>query len=120
MRSCTTRRCIPQRLAIIGGILPDVFLALGFVAHSLENFIHSATAAALHALLHHSTLHTATARHHWWHPTRCILSPGLCGALSRKFHTLCCGCGTPCALAPLDVAYRDGSPSLVASYPMYS
>ena len=25
-----------QRLAIMGGILPDVFLALGFVAHSLE------------------------------------------------------------------------------------
>jgi hypothetical protein len=30
-----------QRLAVIGSILPDVFLALGFVAHSLENFTQS-------------------------------------------------------------------------------
>ena len=50
-----------QRLAIMGGILPDVFLALGFVAHSLENLTHSAMAAALHTLLHHSTLHTGPA-----------------------------------------------------------
>jgi hypothetical protein len=53
-----------QRLAFIGGILPDVFLALGFVAHYLENFTHSAMAAALHALLHHSTLHTVTVAMH--------------------------------------------------------
>jgi hypothetical protein len=30
-----------QRLAVIGSILPDVFLALGFVVHSLENFTQS-------------------------------------------------------------------------------
>lgn len=53
-----------QRLAILGGILPDVFLALGFVAHSLENLTHSAMAAELHALLHHSTLHTVTVSMH--------------------------------------------------------
>jgi len=53
-----------QRLAIIGGILPDMFLALGFVAHSLENFTHSAIAAELHALMHHSTLHTVTVALH--------------------------------------------------------
>ena len=53
-----------QRLAVIGGILPDVFLALGFVAHSLENLTHSAMAAELHALLHHSTLHTVTVAMH--------------------------------------------------------
>src|SRR5919197_6380380 len=53
-----------QRLAILGGILPDVFLALGFVAHSLENVTHSAMAAELHALLHHSTLHTVTVAMH--------------------------------------------------------
>jgi membrane-bound metal-dependent hydrolase YbcI (DUF457 family) len=35
-----------QRLAILGGILPDVLLALGFVAHYLENFTHAAIAAA--------------------------------------------------------------------------
>src|SRR5215510_13669824 len=49
-----------QRLAVMGGVLPDMFLALGFVAHSLENYTHSAMAAALHRLLHHSTLHTVT------------------------------------------------------------
>src|SRR5262245_64752665 len=49
-----------QQLAVIGGIVPDVFLALGFVAHSLEHVTHSAMAAELHALLNHSTLHTVT------------------------------------------------------------
>jgi hypothetical protein len=29
----------------MGSILPDVFLALGFVAHYLEKFTHSAMAA---------------------------------------------------------------------------
>ena len=53
-----------QRLAILGSILPDVFLALGFVAHYLENLTHSAMAAELHALLHHSTLHTVTVSLH--------------------------------------------------------
>jgi len=53
-----------QRLAIMGGILPDVFLALGFVAHYLENFTHSAMAAELHVLLHHSVLHTVTIAMH--------------------------------------------------------
>jgi len=53
-----------QRLTILGSILPDVFLALGFVAHSLENFTHSAMAAELHAFLHHSTLHTVTVAMH--------------------------------------------------------
>jgi RimJ/RimL family protein N-acetyltransferase len=48
----------------VGSILPDVFLVLGFVAHYLENFTHSAMAAALHALLHHSTLHTVTLALH--------------------------------------------------------
>jgi hypothetical protein len=53
-----------QRLAAMGGVLPDVFLALGFVAHSLENYTHSAMAAELHTLLHHSTLHTVTVAMH--------------------------------------------------------
>jgi hypothetical protein len=53
-----------QQLAVIGGILPDVFLALGFVAHYLENFTHSAMAAEFHTLLHHSTLHTVTVTMH--------------------------------------------------------
>src|SRR5262244_1216703 len=53
-----------QRLAIMGSIVPDVFLALGFVAHYLENFTHSTMAAEVHALLHHSTLHTVTVAMH--------------------------------------------------------
>ena len=53
-----------QRLAILWGILPDVFLALGFVAHYLENLTHSAMAASLHMLLHHSALHTVTVALH--------------------------------------------------------
>jgi hypothetical protein len=53
-----------QRLAILGGILPDVFSALGFVAHYLENLTHSTMAAALHILLHHSALHTVTVALH--------------------------------------------------------
>jgi hypothetical protein len=53
-----------QRLAILGGILPDVFLALGFVAHYVEHVTPSPLVAALHDLLHHSTLHTVTVSMH--------------------------------------------------------
>jgi hypothetical protein len=70
-----------QRLAIVGGILPDVFLALGFVAHSLENLTHSAMAAEFHALLHHSALHTVTVALHSF----VIVSP--CLALSAVLYT---------------------------------
>jgi hypothetical protein len=51
-------------LAIIGSILPDVFLALGFVPHRLERVTQSAVVAALHNLLHHSVLHTVTVSLH--------------------------------------------------------
>jgi hypothetical protein len=51
-------------LAAIGGMLPDVFLALGFVAHYLEHVTQSAMAAALHRLLHHSAVHTVTVSLH--------------------------------------------------------
>lgn len=53
-----------QRLAVIGGILPDVLLALGFVAHYVEHVTPSPLVAALHDLLHHSTLHTVTVSMH--------------------------------------------------------
>jgi len=53
-----------QWLAIMGGILPDVFLAFGFVAHYLENYTQSSIVAALHDLLHHSALHTVTVSMH--------------------------------------------------------
>src|SRR5467141_3690087 len=53
-----------QRGAILGGIPPYGFLALGFVAHYFANFTHSAMAAELHVLLHHSALHTITVSLH--------------------------------------------------------
>ena len=53
-----------QQLAIVGGIVPDVFLALGFMAHSLEHVTHAAMAAELHGLLHHSVLQTVTVAMH--------------------------------------------------------
>jgi uncharacterized membrane protein len=53
-----------QRLAIIGGILPDVLLALGFVAHYGAIVTQSPLVEALHNLLHHSGLHTVTVAMH--------------------------------------------------------
>jgi hypothetical protein len=53
-----------QRLAIVGGILPDVFLVLGFVAHYGAIVTQSPHVEALHRLLHHSTLHTITIAMH--------------------------------------------------------
>ena len=53
-----------QRLAIMGSILPDVFLALGFVPHYLEHATQSPLVADIHTLLHHSRLHTVTVAMH--------------------------------------------------------
>src|SRR5436309_3451783 len=53
-----------QRLAVIGSILPDVFLALGLVAHYGASVTQSLLVEALHALLHHSVLHTVTVAMH--------------------------------------------------------
>jgi hypothetical protein len=53
-----------QRLAIMGSILPDVFLALGFVPHYLEYVTQSPLVADIHTLLHHSTLHAVTVSLH--------------------------------------------------------
>jgi hypothetical protein len=53
-----------QWLAVIGGILPDVFLALGFVPHYLEHVTQSPFVAEIHTLLHHSALHTVTVAMH--------------------------------------------------------
>src|SRR5215475_5863914 len=69
-----------QRLAIVGSIVPDVFLALGFVAHYLENFTHAAMAAEFHALLHHSAWHTVTVAMH------SFVIVGPCLALSAVFY----------------------------------
>jgi hypothetical protein len=48
----------------MGSILPDVFLALGFVPHYLEHVTQSPLVAEIHTLLHHSTLHTVTVAMH--------------------------------------------------------
>src|SRR5215510_806882 len=53
-----------QRLAVIGGIVPDVFLALGFVAHYGAIVTQSPLVEALHRLFHHSALHTVTVALH--------------------------------------------------------
>jgi len=53
-----------QRLAIIGGMLPDVFLALGFIPHYLEGMTNSTMVATLHNLFHHSDLHIITVGLH--------------------------------------------------------
>jgi hypothetical protein len=53
-----------QQLAIVGGILPDVFLALGFVPHYLEHAMQSPLVVDIHTLLHHSALHTVTVAMH--------------------------------------------------------
>src|SRR4029453_18330687 len=53
-----------QRLAIMGSILPDVFLALGFVDNYGALVTQSPLVEALHVLLHHSTLHTVTVAMH--------------------------------------------------------
>jgi len=53
-----------QRLAIIGGLLPDVLLALGYIPHYLETKTNSATIASLHNFLHHSDLHLVTVGLH--------------------------------------------------------
>ena len=53
-----------QRLAVIGSILPDVFLAFGFVPHYVEHVTQSPLVADIHTLLHHSTLHTVTVSMH--------------------------------------------------------
>jgi hypothetical protein len=53
-----------QWLAVMGSILPDVFLALGFVPHYLGYVTQSPRGAEIHTLLHHSTLHTVTVAMH--------------------------------------------------------
>ena len=53
-----------KRLAVIGGILPDMFLVIGFIPHYLEIKTSSSIVAELHHLLHHDILHIATVSMH--------------------------------------------------------
>jgi hypothetical protein len=69
-----------QRLAILGSILPDVFVALGFVPHYLEHVTQSPLVANIHTLLHHSTLHIVTVSMH------SFVLVGLCLALSAMLY----------------------------------
>ena len=53
-----------QRLAVIGGMLPDVLLAIGFLPHYMEHVTQSAVVVELHRLLHHSNVHLITVSMH--------------------------------------------------------
>ena len=53
-----------RRLAIIGSILPDGLLAIGFIPHYLEDMTNSTTVSLLHNLFHHSDLHIVTVGLH--------------------------------------------------------
>jgi hypothetical protein len=53
-----------RTLAIMGGMLPDVFLAIGFVPHYLEHVAQFSMVTELHRLLHHSDLHLLTVSMH--------------------------------------------------------
>ena len=53
-----------KRLAIIGSMLPDVFLAIGFIPHYLEHLTQFFMVTELHHLLHRSDLHLLTVSMH--------------------------------------------------------
>lgn len=53
-----------RKLAVVGGILPDVILAIGFIPHVLEARLDSPVVSALHELLHFGWPHTITEMMH--------------------------------------------------------
>jgi membrane-bound metal-dependent hydrolase YbcI (DUF457 family) len=53
-----------KTLATIGGMLPDIFLALGFIPHYLEHVTQCCMVLELHRLLHHSDVHLLTVSMH--------------------------------------------------------
>jgi membrane-bound metal-dependent hydrolase YbcI (DUF457 family) len=69
-----------KRLAVVGSMLPDVLLALGFVPHYVEHVIPSAMVTELHRLLHHSDVHLITVGMH------SFVLVGPCLALSYVFY----------------------------------
>ncbi len=50
-----------QRLAVIGGILPDVLLAIGFVPHYLEHVTQCSMPSAIEVLLRYRVSTRCTA-----------------------------------------------------------
>jgi membrane-bound metal-dependent hydrolase YbcI (DUF457 family) len=53
-----------RRLAVVGALMPDAIVGLGFVFHVAEPWTSLAIVADLHALLHLSWLHTVTVALH--------------------------------------------------------
>lgn len=53
-----------RRLAMLGGMMPDVLLVIGFIPHFLEPLTQSSLVTQTHQLLHFSTLHTVTIGMH--------------------------------------------------------
>lgn len=53
-----------RRLAVLGGISPDMLLVAGFVPHYVERLTTSPMVAKWHHLLHFSTLHVVTVGMH--------------------------------------------------------
>lgn len=53
-----------RRLAVIGSLMPDALLALGFIPHYAEYVTQAAVVVELHTLLHHSALHLVTVSLH--------------------------------------------------------
>ena len=53
-----------RRLAVCGGMVPDMFLVAGFIPHYLEPLTAYPMVAQWHHLLHFSTLHTVTVYMH--------------------------------------------------------
>jgi hypothetical protein len=53
-----------RRQAAAGAMLPDLILAVGFVFHVSEPWTRLGLVADLHALFHHSSLHTVTVALH--------------------------------------------------------
>jgi hypothetical protein len=69
-----------KRLAVMGSMLPDVFLALGFVPHYVEHVTQFPMVTELHRLLHHSDVHLITVGMH------SFVLVGPCLALSYVFY----------------------------------
>jgi uncharacterized membrane protein len=69
-----------RHLAVMGSMLPDVLLVIGFVPHYMEHVTQSSMVAELHRLLHHSDVHLITVGMHSF----VIVSP--CLALASSLY----------------------------------
>lgn len=53
-----------RKLAVMGSVLPDMLLVLGFIPHYVEHVTPFSMVAELHRLLHHSDVHLITVGMH--------------------------------------------------------